>query len=166
MLRCWSVEFTRIGWCKWQGYSTAANYALQNKVGYEQAMLWIDQAIAQNTAFPTLSIKANLLKAMGKTAEGEKLMEEALTVANENELNQYGYQLLNQGEQDKAIVIFKLNTQRFPKSANTWDSLGEAVVIEGDKKNAISNFKKALSLDPPANTKANSEKYLKQLGAL
>ncbi|RZK45534.1 MAG: DUF4113 domain-containing protein [Pedobacter sp.] len=68
----------------WQGYSTAANYALQNQTNYEQGMQWIDQAIAQNKAFPTLSIKANLLKAMGKTAEGERLMEEALAtyVAN------------------------------------------------------------------------------------
>ena len=62
--------------------------------------------------------------------------------------------------------MFQLNTQRFPKSANTWDSLGEAYATKGDKKNAIINFKKSLTLNPPANVKANSEKYLKQLGAL
>jgi len=81
-------------------------------------------------------------------------------------LNVYGYQLLNDGEQDKAIDILTINTKKFPKSANTWDSLGEAYALKGDKKNAIINFKKSLTLNPPANTKANSEKYLKQLGAL
>ena len=32
----------------WQGFASAANYALQNKTNYEQALKWIDQAIAQN----------------------------------------------------------------------------------------------------------------------
>ena len=150
----------------WHGYSSAANYALQNKINYEQALKWIDQAIAQNNAFPTLNIKANLLKEIGKTTEADKMMKDAIAIATENELNLYGYQLLNQGNHDKAIEMFILNTQRHPKSANTWDSLGEAYVTKGDKKNAVINFKKSLSMNPPANTKANSEKFLKQLGAL
>lgn len=150
----------------WQGYSTAANYALQNKVNYDQALKWIDQAIAQNNSFATLNIKSGILKAMGNTSEADKMSAEAIAIATENELNVYAYQLMNQGEIDKAIEMFKLNTQRHPKSANAWDSLGEGYVTKGDKKNAIVNFKKSLSMNPPANVKANSEKFLKQLGAL
>lgn len=150
----------------WQGFNSAANYAIQNKVNLEQASKWADQAIAQNKGFATLSTKANLLRAMGKTADADKIMTDAVAIANENELNLYGYQLLNNGQHDQAIEIFTLNTKRFPKSANTWDSLGEGYATKGDKKNAILNFKKSLSLDPPANVKANSEKYLKELGAL
>src|SRR5580698_4080204 len=30
----------------WQGYTSATNYALQNKINYEQALKWIDNAIA------------------------------------------------------------------------------------------------------------------------
>jgi tetratricopeptide (TPR) repeat protein len=149
----------------WQGYASAANYALQNKVNLEQGLNWIDQAIAQNTNFTTLSIKSGILKETGKTEDADKTMKEAIDIATENEMNQYGYQLLNQGQQDKAIEMFILNTQRHPKSPNVWDSLGEGYAIKGDKKNAIINFKKSLSLDPPPNVKANSEKYLKQLGA-
>ena len=93
-------------------------------------------------------------------------MKEAYPIATENELNQYGYQLLQEGHHDKAIEIFTLNTQRFPKSANTFDSLGEAYAVKGDKNNAIKSFKKALSMNPPPNVKANSEKFLKQLGAI
>ena len=89
-----------------------------------------------------------------------------MRVARENELNTYGYTLLGQGEHDKPISVFQLNTQRHPKSPNVWDSLGEGYATKGDKKNAIINFKKSLSLNPPANVKANSEKYLKQFGAL
>jgi predicted negative regulator of RcsB-dependent stress response len=149
----------------WQGYSSAANYALQNKVNYEQALTWIDQAIAQNNSFATLSIKSGIFKAIGKAEDAEKIMNDAIANATENELNLYGYLLLNQGQQDKAIEMFILNTQRHPKSPNVWDSLGEGYATKGDKKNAIVNFKKSLSLDPPPNVKANSEKFLKQLGA-
>ena len=150
----------------WQGYSSAANYAYQNKTNYEQALKWIDQAITINKSFTTLTVKSNILKAMGKTEEADKLKSEAIAVANENELNLYGYQLLNAGQHDMAIEIFTLNTKRFPKSANCFDSLGEAFATKGDKKNAILNFKKSLSMDPPPNVKANSEKFLKELGAL
>jgi hypothetical protein len=150
----------------WQGYASAANYALQNKTNYEQALKWIDQAIGMNNSFSTLSVKANILKAMGKTEEADKMMNDAIAIANENELNAHGYSLMNAGQHDKAIEMFTLNTKRHPKSANCFDSLGEAYFTKGDKKNAIANFKKSLSLNPPANVKANSEKFLKELGAL
>ncbi|MEP7372880.1 MAG: DUF2911 domain-containing protein [Chitinophagaceae bacterium] len=150
----------------WQGYASAANYALQNKINYEQALKWIDQAIAQNNSFATLNTKSGILRAMGNTTEADKISTDAIAIANENELNLYAYQLMNQGQQDKAIEIFKLNTEKHPKSANAWDSLGEGYATKGDKKNAIINFKKSLSMNPPANVKANSEKFLKELGAL
>ncbi len=148
----------------WQGFSSAATYSLQNKVNLEQGMSWIDLAIAQNNSFTTLSTKSNILIAMGKTAEAEKIMKEALPGATEAEINAYGYLLLGAGSVDKAIDVFLINTTRFPKSANAWDSQGEAYFTKGDKKNAITSFKKSLSLDPPAGTKANSEKFLLQLG--
>ena len=150
----------------WQGYNSAANYALQNKTGYEQALQWSDQALAQNTSFNTLNTKANLLRAMGKTADADTVMNKAIAIATENELNQYGYTLLAAGQYDKAIDVFTLNTKRNPKSANAFDSLGEGFATKGDKKNAIINFKKSLSMNPPANVKANSEKFLKQLGEM
>ncbi len=148
------------------GFSSAANYALQNKVNLDQALIWIDKAIAQNGNFNNLATKSNILKELGKSAEAEKTMSDATAAATENELNNYGYQMLNAGNNDKAIEILILNTQKYPKSANTWDSLGEAYATKGDKKNAIINFKKALSMNPPANVKANSEKFLHQLGAM
>jgi tetratricopeptide (TPR) repeat protein len=150
----------------WQGYASAASYALQNKVSMDKGLVWIDQAIAQENRFGTLIVKAGLLKETGKAEEAEKVRKEALTVAKEGELNNYGYQLLGQNEYDKAIEVFKVATEKFPKSPNAWDSLGEGYALKGDNKNAITSFKKSLSMNPPENVKANSEKYLKQLGAM
>ncbi|HTE28863.1 MAG TPA: DUF2911 domain-containing protein [Chryseolinea sp.] len=150
----------------WQGYASAANYSLQNKVGLEDAGKWIDQAVAQNKSFGTLIIKSALLKEKGNNAEAEKIKSDALAIATEAELNNYGYQLLLQSQIDPAIEIFKLATERFPKSPNAWDSLGEGYAVKGDSKNAVASFKKSLGMNPPENVKANSEKFLKQLGAM
>jgi len=150
----------------WQGYASAANYALQNNINLEQGLAWINIAVTANPAFVTMSTKSNILKALGKTAEADKLMNDAVAIANEIELNNYAYQLLQGGQVDKALELFVLNTKRHPESANAWDSLGEAYATKGDKDNAVKNFKKSLSLNPAAAVKANSEKFLKQLGAM
>jgi len=70
-----------------------------------------------------------------------------------------------QNQLDKTIELLALNAKRYPKDPNVWDSLGEAYATKGDKKNAILNFKKSLSMNPPPGVKANSEKFLTQLGA-
>jgi tetratricopeptide (TPR) repeat protein len=149
----------------WQAHASAANYAIQNNSHLEQALAWSDRAIGQNRNFTTLNTKARVLEKMGKKSLADSISAEAFKLATEAELNAYGYQLLNQGNHDKAIEIFTLNTKKFPKSANCYDSLGEAYATKGDKEQAIANFKKALAMNPEPNVKANSEKFLKQLSS-
>ncbi|MEQ9290308.1 MAG: DUF2911 domain-containing protein [Cyclobacteriaceae bacterium] len=148
----------------WQGLQQAANYCVQNEVNYDEALVWIDRSIANTKNFGNLSTKAQLLGKLGKTNESQKMMDEAVEMANVGQLNFLGYQMLNQKKYDKAIEYFTLNTKRNPSNANCWDSLGEGYKMAGDKKNAIKNLKKSLSLNPPANVKANSVKLLKELG--
>jgi tetratricopeptide (TPR) repeat protein len=150
----------------WQGYASAANYALQNNTNLDQAVVWANQAVTQNRNFTTLNLKSRILKAQGNADEAAKTMDTAIQLSTENELNLYAYGLMNQQQADKAIEMFLLNTKRHPESANVWDSLGEGYFTKGDKKNAIASFKKSLSMNPPAPTKANSEKFLKQMGAM
>lgn len=150
----------------WQGFSSAANYALANGVNPEQGVKWADQAITMNKNFNTLSVKAGLLEQMQKPAEAEKVMNDAIAVATEAELNAYGYQMSGQGNHEKAIHIFKVMVEKHPESANAWDSLGEGYAIKGDKENAIKSFKKSLTLNPTEATKANSMKYLKRLESM
>ncbi len=86
-------------------------------------------------------------------------------MANTNQLNRLGYLVMNTYKDNKrALKFFKMNVKNNPKSPNVYDSLGEAYKTMGDKRNAIKNLKKALSLNPPANVKANSVKLLKELG--
>ncbi|CAN5637870.1 DUF2911 domain-containing protein [soil metagenome] len=150
----------------WMGPLSAANYSLANNVDLDKGLIWANQAVLQNPSFATMRVKSAILKQKGDTEQASAILKQGLAIANENELNQYGYQLIGQKKFDEGIEILAMATQRFPKSANAWDSLGEGYALKGDKKNAIINFKKSLSLNPNAATKANSEKYLKQLGAM
>jgi len=55
---------------------------------------------------------------------------------------------MGKNELEKAIAIFKLNTEFYPESGNCYDSLGEAFMNSGDIKQAIINYKKSLELNP------------------
>lgn len=63
-------------------------------------------------------------------------------------LNAKGYDFLSQQNYDTAIDLFIMNTFAFPKSANAFDSLGEAYMNKGDKPLAIKNYEKSLELNP------------------
>jgi acetyl esterase/lipase len=67
---------------------------------------------------------------------------------SERELNELGYELLGDGRVKEAVEIFKLNVEAFPQGFNTYDSLGEAYAVQGDKELAIKNYKKSLELNP------------------
>ena len=148
----------------WQGPNQAAQYCVQNNINQEEALGWADRSIANTRNFNNLNTKSQLLAQLGRTAEAQKLIDESVAMANVGQLNFLGYQMIGQQKYDKAIEYFALNAKRNPSNPNCWDSLGEAYKFKGDNKNAIKNLKKCLSLDPPANVKANSLKLLKEMG--
>ncbi|MCJ7557583.1 MAG: beta-lactamase family protein [Gammaproteobacteria bacterium] len=61
-----------------------------------------------------------------------------------------------------AIDILRINTDLYPNSANTWDSLAYAYRQSGNKEKAIENFRKALKRDPEF---ASALRGLAELGA-
>ncbi|MFY9571101.1 MAG: serine hydrolase [Blastocatellia bacterium] len=81
---------------------------------------------------------------------------------SEPQLNGIGYRLLQMKRVKDAIEIFKLNVEMFPQGFNTYDSLGEAYMENGDKSLAIQNYKKSVELNPK-NT--NGVEKLKKLEA-
>jgi len=66
----------------------------------------------------------------------------------EGRLNALGYALLSRNEVKGAIAILHMNTQLYPDSANTYDSLAEAHMKAGDRKQAIALYRKALETLP------------------
>src|SRR5215211_5875111 len=64
----------------------------------------------------------------------------------ENLINQMGYQSLFAGRSDEAITIFKTNVERYPESANVYDSLAEAYERGGKLELAAPLYEKAQTL--------------------
>ena len=63
-------------------------------------------------------------------------------------LNSLGYRLLGGGKTADAVAVFKFNTELYPGSWNTYDSLAEAYVAAGEKALAIENYRRAVALNP------------------
>jgi CubicO group peptidase (beta-lactamase class C family) len=81
---------------------------------------------------------------------------------NEGTLNQLGYNLLGKGEMQDAIQVFQMNVQEYPKSWNSYDSLGEAYMKAGQQELAIDNYTKSIELNPD---NKNGVEMLKKLKA-
>ncbi len=89
----------------------------------------------------------------------------------EPRLNTLGYALLEKKDYPKAIAVFRLNTELYPNSPNTFDSLGEALEASGDTAGAVAAYRLCVeTASKPGATganavtaKAHSEERLKAL---
>jgi hypothetical protein len=61
-------------------------------------------------------------------------------------MNNLGYQLMGAGKMDEAIAVFKSNVERYPNSANVYDSLAEGYEKMGKLDLARPNYEKAVQV--------------------
>lgn len=83
-------------------------------------------------------------------------------------VNQFGYILLGRNDVESATAVFRRNVELHPKSANVYDSLGEALEKAGQLDAARENYQRALAIgqesgDPNTNVfKTNVERVTKK----
>ena len=135
-----------------QSWEQAANFALNNDGDLDEALTWVDAAIAgqffSQKTFNNLSIKAQILAKQGKTAEAEALMEEALPMGTVFQVHGYGRQLIAQDKADKALEVFQWNAKN---NKDTWPvhyGLARGYSAKGDHKAAVKHLKMALENAP------------------
>ena len=78
----------------------------------------------------------------------EQRSEEDLNQQWENELNTLGYELMSHERYDRAIAVFRLAVEKFPKSSNLYDSLGEVYMVAGDNEQSLQNYRRSVELNP------------------
>ncbi len=111
------------------------------------------------------SIQTELLKrgyAQAREVVEEAKKRDVKLRLSEEEVNAWGYRLLEVGQVKEAVEVFRLNAHLHPQSANSYDSLAEAYEEAGDKPSAVKNFKRSLELNPKNN---NAVEHLKKLDA-
>ena len=78
---------------------------------------------------------------------------------SEDEFIRLGYRLIAMKKFKDAIEIFKLGVEAYPRSYNTWDSLAEAYMDNGDKELAIENTRSHCKSDRVTLTRSRSLEY-------
>ncbi len=63
-------------------------------------------------------------------------------------INFVAYQAMQEGSNDNAIALFKLNAETYPNSANVWDSYSDGLQVIGDNAGAIGCYQKVLEVLP------------------
>ena len=149
----------------WQAWNQAAQWALQHDTDLPQALQWADQSVKKQTTFANLRTKAAILEKQGDTKQAEDLRAQAMKIATEQDINNYGYALLGQKKYDEAIAIFRKNLKDYPNSWNCYDSLGEALAAKGDTKASVENYRKALSMTTDPVQKKRIEDILAKMKA-
>ncbi len=80
----------------------------------------------------------------------------------ERTFNTLGYEVLRNNDAEGAIRVFQLNVDKFPESANAWDSFAEAYMKAGNKAMAEKSYKKSLEFDPSNQNATDMLKKLKE----
>jgi tetratricopeptide (TPR) repeat protein len=99
--------------------------------------------------------------------------ESDLVLFPEANMNMMGYRYLQQGMVPQAIMIFRLNAESHPQSANCWDSLTEAYIANGDNEHALECVQKVIEVLPNDTNLSddlrqalehNAQRYMEMLG--
>jgi tetratricopeptide (TPR) repeat protein len=123
------------------------------KANYEDFNAVIDQVATALLADDAHDVIQGLVQEHREDSE--------LTATIESRLNAAGYGAAFADDLDRAERILALNTELFPDSANTWDSLAEITLHKGDRDRAVELYRKALEVDPEwSNATAQIEKIL------
>jgi len=102
----------------------------------------------------------DVLAQPGGAARARQMFEEAkkkdpnVFLFPEAAVNVLGYQRLQKGDTKEAIEVLKLNELAYPRSANVYDSLGDAYSADAQPELALQYSEKALKVleeNPPAN---------------
>jgi tetratricopeptide (TPR) repeat protein len=130
------------------------------------------QSVKVNDPFDDLSNKVVqdivIEKGIGKFKElyaQLKTRQPDADLVREDYVNGLGYSLMSMHRMKEAIEVLKLNVEAHPQSANTYDSLAEAYMNDGDKGLAIQYYRKALEVDPTYPNALAAADILKKLEA-
>lgn len=153
----------RVSSLYWQSHSAADDrrwfppdvYAELSSVDYRTKQDPVLAAALRRATDPTLDerIRRAMLRSADSAVarrqiDGYRYNPENKFRNIEVDVNTAGYRLLRSDHTDAAIATFRVNVSMYPRSGNTYDSLGEALEKAGRKDEAIAAYRRALELDP------------------
>jgi hypothetical protein len=160
-------EFTGIkAFTNWQNGVSAVNFCANKKLNLEEALGWAQNYIDRNVKyFPIYNSKANVLAAMGKQADADAVMKEAINLpdATVGQITNYGRTLITQKREKDALPVFEVALKRFPGNPVALGALGRGWSANGDNKKAMKFLQDALKAETAPNNKTAIEGLIKKL---
>lgn len=148
-------------------FITAINWCVDNNYELEQALAWADRAISFRVMgeknFQSVLAKSRVLNKMGRGEEAVKIMEEVLPIGAMTEVHYYGRTLIDAGQNDAALKVFKANYDKHPNEMMTNVGLGRGYSAVGDSKKALKYLNAALTLSTDDGSKSNIKGMIKKL---
>jgi hypothetical protein len=142
----------------------------------KQIVAWYVDTLVKNVADPTAAVTQRqtpmlafwrLVEAPDGATKAAEMFRDArrrdpkATLFPEGALNQAGYERLRAGQAREAIALFKLNTEAYPASANTYDSLGDAYLADGQNDLALEASRKAIEMLAGDKADENTKKAIR-----
>jgi len=124
-----------------------------NDIGIDKTIESIENDLTAYEGYELIEIGYHLLY-IGKVKEGKKIL--ALTseeyadlnvIYIENTLAKIGSSLISQDFFEKSIEVFELIAEKFPKSFQAFNYLGQVYSLVGKNKDAIKAYKRAIALN-------------------
>ena len=141
-----------------EAWDQAAQFCIRHKVNLDEALTWADNAMNLRMAgaptFTALSTKAQVLHAMGRAAEEDAIMKEAIGLGSVSDVHMYARQLMQSGRKADAISVFEQNAKKYPNQFTTNVGMARASSAKGDFKSAL---KYARAAQAQAPDKANAD---------
>ncbi len=138
----------------WQNRVSAVQFCVSRSINLDEALIWAEAASTNSFIgeenFTTLSAKASVLAAMGKTDDASAVMDKAINLPTTTvfQIHTYGRQLMAQGQNEKALEVFKFNAKKNPKTWPTNFGLARGYSATGNYKLALKYAKLALANAP------------------
>ncbi len=153
-------ELQNVPGFNWAAYVPAIQFCLDTNSNLPEALRWAEIATTPSFVgqpnFATLSVKAEVLKRLGRTEESKTTRLAALNhpSASAPQVHQYGRQLLADKQPAEALAVFELNHKRHGDVWPVHLGLARAHAALGDKAKALEHAKIALPQAPdPLNKK-------------
>ncbi|MBL7861532.1 MAG: DUF2911 domain-containing protein [Cyclobacteriaceae bacterium] len=150
----------------WQNAVAAANFCATKKLNMDEALSWVQTYIDRNVRYyPIYQSKANVLMAMGKSADADVVMNEAISLpdATAPQIVNYGRSLITQNRSKEAMKVFEIAYKRYPTNPTALMGMARGYSANNDNKKALKFAQDALKVETNANAKATIEGVIKKL---
>jgi tetratricopeptide (TPR) repeat protein len=139
-----------------RAFVAASQYLVENNLDLNLALEWAKRALDFRTNgrvdFDGLSNKALVLERLGRTAEADAAMDQALPLGNALQIHQYGRRLIAAKKSERALHVFKLNAEKHPDVWPVNYGLARGLSAVGDYPEALEALLKAQKQVPAGDT--------------